>query len=446
MRFLFAIALVLGALTASPAPACEPPPWLNVRGGLETRAWSVDQFGFNEADPGDNQHALTTRARLAVDARLVPKVYARLEGQAFRLAGETMPYLWKERRDQDVRQAYLEAIDLADGRLEVRLGRQVLDLGAGRVLAADDWQLVGRAHDAARLAYRLNPKTSVTGYAIKVSPFSHAKTVDGTGRGDELAMAWGLAATLRETSDWAFFDRLEPLVFYQDYDDALARSYLPQTAQYPEGAGYQALTLGLRAQKRFGPDWDLEMEAHYQTGAFLDQELSAHMLHAGLSRRLPWRALDRAEAAFSLYSGDERPDDGEVNTYQPLFPRSFGPAGLIGWFGLKNLRVYKVGLSGVLPLAIDWRLDLFHFRVDDPDDPVYLVMGKAAGISHPGVDETELGFEADLVLRRELGDHLELEATASALAPGDYIHKSFARDDRDPGLNTMLTLGLTARF
>ena len=436
MRFLLCVlATVSVLLWPVRLPAAEPvaatPEWLNLSANALTRWWSIKGFDFR-ADTSDAEDALTLRVRPAADVMFGDTLFARFEAQGFFLTGERLPYNWNGWTSTSVRQLYVEGVDTYDGALDFKVGRQVVDLDQGRMFSENDWHLIGATHDAVRLGWTFDPDRSVSLLLIDVNRHSYSKTTDGR----DGAWLAGLRGELRN----GLVDRFNPYWLYQDYDDDAAEVYNPQLNNLG-GGPLRIHTLGFFAEQELGR-LTVDAEAAYQTGDFAGRTLSAYMGHAGARWATRRQLVSSLGLRYDIYSGDDG-GDATVGTFQPLFPDHFAHAGLMGWFGLKNLRVARADFNGLLPFDVDWHASLMHLSVDDLDDNVYSAHGRILGISRAANADRDLGYEIDLILHKEVRQGVTLELTGSLLEPGDYPKESL-RTLRNTATetNTMITFSI----
>ena len=329
-------------------------------------------------------------------------------GSAFAIGGELEDRPLDENRF-GVRQAFWEG-SLASERLRVRLGRQELSLGSGRLVALRDGPNVRRSFDGVRLTVR-HARGEVE--ALAVSEVAAAEGVF-----DDLAdpgeLAWGVytttrVATKREVSVDAYYLGLRR-----------------------EGARFGATTgldlrhsLGARLFGELGP-YDWNVEAIVQAGTFADrttlawtvatdQGLSASL--RGVSPRLGLRAN-----ATSGGSTDPR----RLGTFDPLYPNLayFSQLTLIA--PQNHVDVHPrltVDVLGKLELEVagDW------FWRTSLDDAIYAPPGIPVG----AVEDYSgrfVGTELTASVEAGLGRHASVVAYFTRLWAGPAVRSLGGRD------------------
>jgi hypothetical protein len=207
--------------------------------------------------------------------------------------------------------------------------------------------------------------------------------------------------------------------------------YENDAARFDQGAGAEERhTLGSRW---FGADeaWDWNFELFGQLGRFDGLEGggdirawsvasdSGYTLHdAPLAPRLGLKA--------NVISGDDDPDDRDLPTFNPLFPKGkyFGEAGLIGPANLVNVHP-----SLTLALAPDWTLELASvlFWRESTGDGIYDAGGgllRAGG----GSDERAIGTQFDATLTFAPHRTLEVSLGYSTFLPGAFFEDTGTDD------------------
>jgi hypothetical protein len=185
-------------------------------------------------------------------------------------------------------------------------------------------------------------------------------------------------------------------------------------------------------------NWDWDWEAFYQFGTFGEGDISAWSLGTStgytfadlpLSPRLGFKA--------NIISGDRNPNDPDLQTFNPMFPKGkyfgelsiLGPENLINLHSTLDLHIYDGWvLSGAAQLY--WR--------ESTGDGIYdpggnLIRGDGGSGAH------FIGTQAEIVLSYEFSRNIDALASYSLFFPGDYI------DDTGPS-RTVHFIGAELRF
>jgi len=224
---------------------------------------------------------------------------------------------------------YLDFKNMLYDRVDLRIGRQDMKYGAGRVIADGTPSDGSRSEyfDAIKLTVRVSDKTSGDFFAMYTKPVDNFLTVGdadgqnynitshdgavGPRRDDDLT-EWGIGTywTIKEYKEC-------PLDLYLLYKDESA--WLRGGAANNKISGRQYATLGARITPQFTDNISGELEGAYQFGRtshnnannISKQAINAYMLYGGLSYKTKETALKPYVTLATLYlSGD---DNGSKN-------------------------------------------------------------------------------------------------------------------------------------
>jgi len=315
---------------------------------------------------------------------------------------------------------YFDAKNLAGDRLDLRVGRQDLKYGAGRIISD------GSAGDGARSAYfdgvkatlHVTDKTSLDAFGVYMSDYDQAaigpydrpmETINSSYTDNEEAGA-GLYLTVGEFKAFPFE------VYYVWKNET--HSHTVGTRKY----GRDFHTLGTRLMPKFNDRLSGEFELAVQTGETDDgRDIFGTMGYGGLTYAIaPDSSLKPTITPAVLYlSGEDKPNSGDDENWNAVFNRTT-------WFSVlmadqyKNYRwanlVYP-HLAGTLSLPNSQKLKLHTgpvFCVED-DQP-----SNGTGDTYKGY-MTYARYEAPLFKgflgkRSSLSHAVQLEV----FQPGDY--------------------------
>ena len=329
-------------------------------------------------------------------------------------------------------QLYLDLPDLFDGKADLRVGRQDMMYGAGRVILEGTPKDGSRTifFDAVKLSLQFGPNDTIDLLGIynrpeaemEIGPLDRDNTGFDRYNNDLTESGGGLYAHLRRAS------AMPVEIYYLVKDESRWKGFagqLPEPVRHP---GRRTHTLGARILPRLGDQLGLELEGAGQAGETDDdRNIAAFMGYGGAIWTLPIElagARPSLTAALYYLSGDD-PQTTKEEGWNPLWSRypQFSElyvyafdAGKAGYWS--NLiypsltasidfdKFHKFGLSaGVMyaseedgPGGGNRRGNLFSARYDFP---------LAAGVLHNG-------------------DRLYGHIIAEMLDPGDY----YRVDDR----------------
>lgn len=307
--------------------------------------------------------------------------------------------------------------------LTLRAGRQEIVLGSGRLVDVREGPDVRRTFDGARALGQV-PGWQVS--ALAVRPRRDRPGVFDDGTNSELGL-WGLYAT---------GDQLLPLgnidLYYLGYEN--------DDAVYVQGSGRELRhSLGARI---WGADdnWHWNWEALYQFGHFASGDIRAWTLATETAYRWTqscWQPQLRL--SINIASGDKNPDDANLQTFNPLFPRGnyFSEAAVLGPRNFYNFHTF-VDLQPTEALALTADLNFF-WRLQ-AEDGLYSPSGQI--VRYPdGSNEHFVGAALSLTGEYSICRGLVFTAIHTFFNPGNFIR------DTGPSENLGFTeLTLQYRF
>lgn len=222
------------------------------------------------------------------------------------------------RRDFGRQQTDVDRMDLQQGFLDLsadlgvhecgtlRLGRQEISFGSGRLVSAREGPNVRRSFDGAR-GFIVADDYRVDAFAVRPVRLETGNFDDSS---DRSTAFWGVYASGLKV---AGPDRRLDLYYL---------GYRRDKGAFAQGVATELRhSLGARLfGKKSGFDWDLE--AVYQFGKFGDADIRAWTIATDTGyaiERAAWRP--RIGLKADVASGDRNPKDGRLNTFNALFPR-----------------------------------------------------------------------------------------------------------------------------
>jgi hypothetical protein len=308
-----------------------------------------------------------------------------------------------------------------DGSVTLRGGRQNLIYGAQRLISPLDWTNTRRTFDG--------------GKATLVFP----------GGRNTLDVFWVHPVIVDETRLDSFIDDQD---FAGAYDTLSLPDFLPGAgtkldlyllyldkfaATFAEGtATEERWTVGGRLYATPKP-FDFDVEGAIQFGEFGGGDIFAYMIAAEVGYMLAETALTpRLYLGFDLASGDDDPGDGDLGTFDQLFPLGHAYFGYIDAIGRQNIIDLHPGVELTFlenksyAKKLSLRGDYHVFWRQSTDDAVYGVQGQIQR-ADGGSDERFVGSEVDLLLNWQVDRHLAAYLGYSHFFAGDFI------EDTGPG-------------
>lgn len=243
----FALGGIPAAAGGAPDSAAQPAPQrVRFSGELRARFEAPTALDFSE---GKNDLYVLTRIRLGALITVRPWLRFFGEWQDARGLGYNPPAPGSITNRLDLRQAYVEAGTWENSGWGLRLGRQALKFGKGRLVWDPDWSNSGRTFDALLV--------SASGHKLRMSAFAASVVTPRDrrfDRSDTSQMFYGLYGSARMRRGLV----VEPYVFRKSL--ALVRNELGV-----RGA-LDLYTSGMRAAGQFGRGAEWEVETAWERG------------------------------------------------------------------------------------------------------------------------------------------------------------------------------------
>lgn len=374
-------------------------------------------------DGRDNDYMLQ-RTRLYADVR--HEDWLRFYGELIdsTIAFNRLPPRASEEDRADVLNLFVDARlgQAGAGALWARVGRQELDYGNQRLVAAAEWANDRITFDGVKLFWKDDKGWDVDAFWTRPVPF--ARIGDGAEQNfrpaDPTEQFMGLYAVYHGLKDQTvdlYFLRLER-------DRPAARGDPPLVR-------FDANTLGGRWQGRRG-DWLWEAEGGFQLGRFAGDGQAAGFSVTGVGYQ--WKRLLWAPTAWLYYdwaSGDADPADGRRGTFNQFFAqthRFLGEADIVGRQNVEDLNFLLTAKPhDRLTLIAEGHL----FRLAQARDALYSNGGTAVRFDPTGAAGADLGRELDFTARARLNLHAELLVTYGHFFAGRFLARTGVGADSD---------------
>jgi len=271
----------------------------------------------------------------------------------------------------EVHQAFVDAALLNKGndKLLLRVGRQELLYGVQRIIAVRDGPNNRQSFDAARAIYTHGHYRLDLLYGHFVAA---KKGIFNDGFNNH-AKLYGAHLTRTQ------------LPLLQNID-LYYWGYWREKAVFDEGVGKENRhSFGTHVWGLSG-NWKYDVEALYQTGRWAASHISAWTASLNTSYRFKQlKFKPEIGLKTELISGDRQYSDGQLNTFNPLYPRGayFGQAALIG---PSNLFDVHPSLTLTLHPKLAWNTDYDIFWRYSTHDGIY---GPNTALIYPGKGITD---------------------------------------------------------
>jgi hypothetical protein len=399
--------------------------YLSLGGQARYRYELFDNFNFGAPGNQDGNGYHLLRLMYHADLHLGPNVRTFVQGiNAFADGRDPAERAGIDENDADVHQAFADftlPVFGDGGSVTLRGGRQNLLYGAQRLISPLDWTNTRRTFDGGKVSI-VSPGARNTLDVFWVHPVivdeprldSFTDDQDFLGAYDTLSLPGFINGAGTK------------LDIYLLYLDKFA-------ATFAEGTGdEQRYTAGARLYANPKP-FDFDVESGFQFGEFADGDIFAYFLAAEAGYTLADTALSpRLYLGFDLASGDDDPNDGDLETFNQLFPLGHAYFGYIDVVGRQNIIDLHHGVELTFlqnksyAKKVSLRTDFHVFWRESDDDALYGVQGTIQRADN-GSDERYVGSELDLILNWQIDRHLAAYFGYSHLFAGDFI------DDTGPG-------------
>jgi hypothetical protein len=387
--------------------------WLSVGGEFRLRVESRANAGFR-ADNDDT--FLLSRLRANVDVHPSPWFRLFVEGQDAQAIGfdaRPDPPLFQDRFD--LRQAYVELHHRQRGGFGLRLGRQELIFGEERLIGAFDWSNTARTFDAARLFYE-SKKVRLDVFAAAVVLIED-EVFNKRRKGDHLYGAHATFPTLVPQSRWDVY------AFWRARDRVIS--------EQRRAGDVDTVTFGTRLKGKLPRQFDYGLEVAGQTGDSAGDDVGAVAVHTELGYTIAHvKATPRWLIEYNYASGDEDPADGNVGTFDQLFPTNhdkYGVADLVGW---RNMHDLRTGISIKPTKDINVTADYHSFWLAERRDAFYNAAGLPVARVATGAAGSHIGQELDFFGLATVAKRYRLGAGFAYMFAGDFLKEA------TPGRNT----------
>jgi hypothetical protein len=390
--------------------------YLSLGGEARVRWESWNNFGFAPAN--DDDFGLF-RLRLHGDLHLTESFRVFVEGKSSLSTDRSLPG-GRRTLDEDTADLQNAFIDVArpmgDTRLTLRGGRQELLFGKQRLVSPLDWSNTRRTWDGGDVIWT-GAKGRLDAFVTQVVPVQKYEFND-TNSDDQF---WGLYGT-----GTCPLTKLGADIYYLGLDR--------ETGVYDSGSGHEVRhTVGLRLGGKIkDTNADVDLEGGYQFGSFGGADIEAFFVASQVGYTFPdLVAAPRVYLGFDYASGDDDPADGDLQTFNQLYPLAHAYLGYIDVVGRQNVMDFSQGLVA-WPVSKKTLVKLENHILSraETSDALYNAGG---GIVRSGASggSRELGDELDVTIKHQLDRHTAVWLGYSHFFAGDFIRESGSADDID---------------
>ncbi len=305
------------------------PAWLSLGGEYRTRVEGAGHRSYREA----SDVYLLSQLRLWLVLKPVNWLTAVAETQDSRVFfNQLVPAVSPYQNTWDIRQAYLQLGNAAEGWWDVTAGRQIFSFGEERLIGPSDWLNMGRTFDAVRLDLH-HAKNEVSLFASSVI-VSRDGVVDHHFEGNNFHGVYGSLKTLIPRAT------VEPYVLWR---------IAPPNIHLSENAGLGQLnevTTGVHLTGKLPAHFDYGTEMAKQTGS-----LGIYSIHAWAGHWILGKTFESAAARPRVFvesnyaTGTRDPSSRSWGTFDQLYPSSHDKLGFADQIGWRNIEQVRAGIE-----------------------------------------------------------------------------------------------------
>ncbi len=389
-----------------------------------------NNFDFNSAVNGPQDASwLLQRFRLGLGYAVTPWFKLYVQGQDVREIGGSRPNnigtFASEGDDSfDILKAYVQLGDIKKG-LSATVGRQFLSYGDQRLVGPLEWLNQARTFDAIKLRYAgatfaldvftSSPVTYKDHEWNNSQVFDNQNNQDSVFSGIYLATQW---VPINTTTDF--------YVFHQgDQGNGNFGARLGDSSYYTFG------TLWKGDPKKLG-GFDYSMEMAVQTGKVSGRDLSAFSGNWGAGYNIKHAWKPRIGVQYNYGSGDDGAADGDVGTFQNLYPTNhmfYGSMDTTAWSNMHNPQLnFSFMPTAKLKMMVDYHL---YWNANNNDAWRRVNNTTTVRPITPAATNASKfrGQEIDVTAIYKWNPHVALQAGYSFFLAGNYLADTGASDN-----------------
>lgn len=372
-RALRGVLVSLAVLAAGSPAAAQQLTW---QGSIRPRAEAWDEDAETSRMFTGMRTRLSVARALSADGRLFIQV------QDARLWGGDRGTTDGSADAFDLHQGYVELGHRGASPLWLRVGRQEMELGEGRLVGAPQWTHVGQSFDGVRGAWKAGSKTVVDLFGMQIRESESGELVSDAA----FFGAWS-------ETDLGGGRTLELFVLHDRDEEELTTARTTLGTRYAAEAGVVSY----------------RVQTAYQTGEVVGADAGAYMVAARVGAPI-FEGRGDVTLWYDLYSGDATPEDGETGAFSDLFGRNhpyFGRADLF-----RDIPSDTQG-RGLQDLALKLGWTVFD------EGRLSLELHRFLAMDDEGLSESTLADELDLTFQWPVMGGIDLLAGGSWVTLAD---------------------------
>ena len=310
----------------------------------------------------------------------------------------------------DLHQLFLDISPFSSSskKFTVRVGRQEIIFGSRRFFNYRERPNLRLSHDAVKIMAKAG-RTDFTAFAGR--PVQIDRDYFDNNSGNEHSF-WGLYSVTEV--DWTFPQKVD--LYYIGLNREQAR--------FDQGTANEIRqTIGTRLSGKHGA-LDYNFELVFQFGSFGDSTISAYAVTSDTG--YTWKLGAESKIRFSLradiYSGDDDPNNADLNSFNPFFPKGKHISQLAAT-GLINQRDLHPRIDIQLNKQWSLRLSTLFIWRDSLDDGIYSI---ANGLLRTGQGSRAryVGTQPEVELKWQVDRHLDIKGIFNFFDAGPFLRET----------------------
>jgi len=410
------------ALKAAPVAAPPVTPWPLLKnqpygpfkvsfGGDSRLRYESRQDYYNDTGIQNDDGLWFLRTRINIGVAAGDHLSFFIEGLDAR-EWESDPSPNPQEDNLDLHQAFVKVAKPADLPLSLTVGRQKLEYGAKRLIAAPQWSNRIRSFDAVRLSYTPSWFGDIDFFFANQVIYDD-NNLNNPRWGENF---FGVYSTYKKIPNQVF--DLYWLALYDNRHEVSGEI----GGQQPEDL--ERYTVGTRGEGKIPGIANLGYgyEVAYQYGDNGPDDISAYGWHADLNYTFSTlRYKPKVTLDCNVASGDDDPTDGDAETFNPLFQTTHDPYGIIDFFRWQNVNHYGLICDLALHPKVKTSIQYHRFYLDEKEDAWYNSSGRKIRQDKNGNSDDYVGDELDWFVRYQVLSYLCFETGYAHFFAGDFV-------------------------
>lgn len=313
--------------------------------------------------------------------------------------------------DFDLHQAYVLYKSFLETPIDLKIGRQAMKYGKGRLISASSWPNKINAFDAFLTKYKAEEFSLDVFYGSFVI-YEKSKFNDSN---NDIVLK-GIYYSYQLDKDASIYE-----VYAIENDNTASTNDIDRK------------TIGTRIVfNNFIDGYVPEIEACYQYGSEAEKDIkNAYAFNVNVSTELNLDWSPKVTVEYNYATGDENLNDNEINSFIPLYQITHDSYGIMDFFRWQNMREIACNVALETDLKIKIITGINFFWVQNKNDYWY----NAAGTKiRRYVNENTgrfIGTESSIVVKYDINDNIKVDCGYAHFFTGSYIKETGVGDDVD---------------